>query len=163
MDHSQGFTLEECKRIIEGRTGAKHSSNLFTNDDIDYYYYILKDRWILERIANLFKGDYPDNTIADMEEIYLHEYFPNCRFRRHSDKVLYPDHLLNIGVALNDDYEGGEFMLYDPDYTVPKQAGLLYSYDSGREHEVLLLKEGKRYSLNLFLKHKHLYKSFGLI
>lgn len=163
MDYRQGFTLEECDRIIESREGAKHSSNLFSNDKIDYYYYVLKDRWILERIGKLFSDIYPENTIADMDEIYLHEYFPNCKFVRHMDKLHYPDHLLNIGVALNEDYDGGEFVLYNPDLVLPKQTGLVYCYDSGREHEVLLLKEGKRYSLNLFLKHEHLHTNLGLI
>lgn len=157
------FTVEECKLIRGLGDVSKPSTTLFSDPKINYNYYVLKDRWILERISDYLKPSFPDNKVADMEEIYMHRYFVGGEFKRHSDKIKYPDHLLNVGVCLNDNYIGGEFMLYDPDKQLPKKTGVNYSYPSHIEHEVKRITAGERWSLNLFLKHEHLFESKDIL
>lgn len=158
------FTVEECAYIKEVLAKeSKHSSTIFGDESINYHYYILKDKWILERLSDFLKKDYPNNKVTELPEVYLHQYFEGGEFRRHRDIDLYPDHYLNLGASICDDYEGGEFIVYDPQEVLPKKAGTIYSYLSEREHEVLKITKGERWSLNLFLTIDHLGISKGVI
>ena len=85
-----------------------------------------------------------------MDVIHLHKYNEGNLFEKHRD-IYYPNQVLNIGVCLNDDYEGGEFMLFDPIENLPKQEGYIYSFKNTRYHEVTELTKGIRYSLIAFL------------
>ena len=78
--------------------------------------------------------------------IHLHEYMEGNLFVKHRD-VYYPNQVLNIGVCLNDDYEGGELMMFG-DHRIHLPAGAVVVFPSNfmYPHEVKPVKSGIRYS-----------------
>ena len=56
-----------------------------------------------------------------------------------------------MGVCLNDNYEGGEFILHNPEFFLPKKSGEIYTFPSARMHEVKEILNGERWSIIGFL------------
>lgn len=164
------FSKKECRDIIKLSTIylPTHSKNLFTKKDFNYYYHIVmreeSTQWIFDRIKSYLDIEYTGNISNLMPCIFLHKYLVGSKFGRHNDSTTHPDQILNIGVALNNNYNGGEFVLYEPGETIPKDVGKIYTIDSKRDHEVLEITKGERWSLILFLNAKELnIKSTQLI
>jgi hypothetical protein len=62
-----------------------------------------------------------------------------------------------VGVLLNDDFEGGDFKLYNPnEITLDKVIGNTYLFDVKIDHEITSILEGERYSLLWFLQNEHI-------
>jgi predicted 2-oxoglutarate/Fe(II)-dependent dioxygenase YbiX len=60
---------------------------------------------------------------------------------------------------LNDDFQGGDFKLYNPnEYTLNKVIGNAYIFDARIDHEITPVLNGERYSLLWFLQKDHLTK-----
>ena len=158
------FTGKECLDIIKFSSSCEenHSSVIFKKQTkvFDYFFYtIIRDKysqWIFDRLGKYLYPFYPDNTLYEHPQIYLHRYPVGCKFDRHNDSTTHPDQLVNIGVCLNSDYDGGEFIFYSPDEILPKVEGTIYHMDSNRDHEVTEIVSGERWSLITFLKEKDL-------
>ena len=52
---------------------------------------------------------------------------------------------------MNDNYNGGEFVLYNPELILPKKQGSIYTFLSARMHEVKEILNGERWSIIGFL------------
>ena len=159
------FSEKECKDIIDLSNSLEenHSSIIFKNQkEVNYYFYTIvrndSSQWIFDRFKSYLDEFYPNNKVNEYPQLYLHRYPAGCRFEKHNDSTSYPDQLVNIGACLNDSYTGGEFIFYSPDEVLPKVAGTIYHMDSYREHEVLEILEGERWSLIGFLKQKDIGK-----
>lgn len=158
------FTAEECTQIINiGKVlEEKHSSSIFKGNKkiFDYYFYTIirveHRQWIFDRFKLYLDEYYPNNILDKHPQLYLHRYPAGCKFERHNDSTTHPDQLVNIGACLNNEYKGGDFIFYSPDEVLPKVPGTIYHMDSKREHEVLEIEEGERWSLITFLKQKDL-------
>ena len=156
------FLKKECSEIINlsNTFESNHSSTIFGREDFNYYYHIVvrnvQTQWIFDRLTEFLKLEYPNNKIYEMSEIYLHRYLVGNEFAKHNDSTTHPDQILNIGVCLNSDYEGGEFIPYTPFEILPKVDGTIYIMKSDREHEVKKIISGERWSLILFLNKHHL-------
>lgn len=156
------FSKEECSEIINlsNTFEPKHSSTLFMREDFNYYYHVVirseQTQWIFDRLSSYLKTEYPTNKLYEMAEIYLHRYLVGNEFAIHNDSTNHPDQILNIGVCLNDEYEGGEFIAYNPFEVLSKIPGTIYTMKSDREHEVKKIINGERWSLILFLNKHHL-------
>lgn len=167
------FSKEECNRIInltqeiEGTPRDGNSTNVERpRDKISYTYYnILRNEnvaWIFDKITDYLFFDKNVKVIKPFEVIHLHEYMEGNEFERHRD-IYYPNQVLNIGVCLNDDYVGGDFILYGPEEILPKKTGYIYSFKNTREHEVTKIKSGRRYSLIIFLNNENVETKINLI
>ena len=166
MKKEESFTTKECQEIINLSSiyTPLHSSTIFKTKNFNYYYHIVireeTTQWIFDRIKNFLETLYPSNLADQMPCIFLHKYLAGNKFSRHNDATTKPDQILNIGVALNKDYQGGDFLLYNygdlPDEVVPRDIGKIYTIDSKRDHEVLEITEGERWSLILFLNAREL-------
>lgn len=166
------FTEEECKSIIKYSEYLEenHSSVIFSNKKktFDYFYYTLirneSTQWIFDRFKLYLEEFFESNTLDKHPQLYLHRYPAGCKFERHNDSTTHPDQLINIGACLNSEYVGGDFIFYNPDEVLPKIPGTIYHMDSKRDHEVLEITEGERWSLITFLKQKDLgIKSTNLL
>jgi hypothetical protein len=155
------FTKEECNTIIdlslelEGTNRDVNSKNIERpSENISYTYYNIyknkKVKWIFDRITDYLAHEKNIEVIKPFDIIHLHKYLVGNKFIRHRD-IYYPNQVLNVGVCLNDDYEGGDFILYNPTQPIPKKAGLIYSFKNTTEHEVKEITKGIRYSLIIFL------------
>ena len=152
------FTEEECQSIITySLTLSKNkSSDLAINTKNSYEYRTIikipETKWIFDKMLKFFTEYTGIPVFKSLEEVYVHTYYEGDSFSRHSDQS-YALH--SVGVCLNSDYEGGEFVLYNPDNTLPKETGLIYTFDSTRQHQILEVKKGIRWSMIGFLQLGH--------
>jgi len=167
------FTKEECNTIInlslelEGTNRDINSKNIERpRENISYTYYNIykneKVEWIFNRISDYLTQEKNIEIIKPFHIIHLHKYLTGNKFERHKD-IYYPNQALNVGVCLNDEYDGGDFLLYNPTHIIPKKAGFIYSFKNTTEHEVKEITNGIRYSLILFLFEDNLKLKKNLI
>lgn len=81
----------------------------------------------------------------------LHEYSKGDRFDKHIDSIEeYSDRLWNLGIILNSDFEGGDYLYYDKEdneYSFSKITGNVVAYSSEVPHEITEITQGKRYAM----------------
>lgn len=151
------FTKEECEKIIS------IASSSFMNDSKTYFRYdenikykvsnLIRDEntdWIFDKILNFFTNKTGIKIKKPLNILHIHNYKEGDYFKKHKDN-LYPSQIHNIGVCLNDDYVGGEFVLYEPYEVLPKKQGEIYTFQSLRLHEVKKIESGERWSIIAFL------------
>jgi hypothetical protein len=114
------------------------------------------------RDVNLTNIDRPRDKISYTFYNITRNKNVNWIFEKHRD-IYYPNQVLNIGVCLNDDYVGGDFILYGPKEILPKKAGVIYSFKNTREHEITKIESGNRYSLIIFLNKDNVETKINLI
>jgi hypothetical protein len=156
------FTKDECETIIDFTKKLKstHSTKYFTNtNDIQYLVWGLErndeTQWVFDRLFSYFESETGIKIKLQVDILFIHKYTTGNRFKRHIDKTE-NNQLHNIGVCLNDDYVGGEFVLYEPDLTLPKEQGVIYTFKSARPHEVMEILDGERWSIICFLNLENL-------
>lgn len=118
--------------------------------------------WLFQKLLNWFTSvtnigtkDYTNSPVDDpINELLLtiHGYGPDDRFDKHVDihPGVFSNRMYNIGVQLNDDYEGGEFIVWnekDEELIIPKVAGTAVAYDIRFWHEIKPITSGTRWSI----------------
>ena len=164
------FTKNECEIIINltKKLKSSHSSKYFKNNDgIEYLVWSInrtvETQWIFERMFFYFEDETDIKIKEPINILYIHKYVAGDKFKKHVDRTE-NNQLHNIGVCLNDDYDGGWFKLYDPDLILPKKQGEIYTFKSDRPHEVMEILSGERWSIICFLHLDNLeFKSRSLI
>jgi predicted 2-oxoglutarate/Fe(II)-dependent dioxygenase YbiX len=68
-----------------------------------------------------------------------------------------------VGFHINNDYDGGEYILYNPDSIIDKTPGIPYFFKSDRLHEISKITKGIRKSALLFVNYEDLIKKTTLI
>lgn len=162
------FTLEECNKIIslssilEGKRregDSKYRERV--SPYITYKFWTIprgnNTQWIFDRLNLGFEYYTGHKVVEELDKVILHEYVEGDGFAKHND-IYQEDQFFNIGVNLTDNYQGGEFILYDPDELVGEKAGELYGFHHTRFHEVKKITKGTRWSIVAF----YFYKSAGL-
>lgn len=160
------FTEEECKNIINLTNildKVKEKSFLGNlnshNNEISYdVWNVNRDdstQWIFNKLHKFFTSNTNIEIKSELNQVHIHKFIKGEKFTRHIDNY-YPTQQHNIGVCLNDDYGGGEFVLFNPNLTLPKKTGSIYTFESRREHEVKEITSGERWSLISFLHTYHL-------
>ena len=162
------FSEEECKTIIliAKSIDVKSSKTYFEDTNIKYNTYNINrndtTNWIFERMFEYFTKTTGIKVIKPLDILHVHNYKKGDVFKKHKDN-LYPTQIHNIGVCLNDNYTGGEFVLYEPHETLPKKQGEIYTFSSLRSHEVKEILEGERWSIISFLHINNLDLKKGLL
>lgn len=155
------FTKEECGYIInlskeldEAKPYGYKDNNNNKNLKISYNVWKLnrsdKTQWIFDKIKTYFENETNLKIKKELDKIYIHKYIKGQKFAKHND-TQYKTQIHNVGVCLNDNYEGGEFILYNPEFFLPKNAGEIYTFPSTRFHEVKEILNGERWSIIGFL------------
>jgi len=151
------FTIEECNKIISLSTilemtdrDGLNSNFERKNESISYKFYNIPNtdetNWIFQRFNNYLKESDGLEVIKDIDVIHLHKYDIGNKFTKHRD-IYYDNQHINVGACLNDNFDGGDFILYSPDVTINKKAGNIYSFKNTRLHEVTEITKGTRWSL----------------
>lgn len=167
------FSKEDCDNIIALTSvleGTYRDVNLKNIDrpreKISYTFFNITRKsttnWIFDRISDYIVAELGLEILKPFEVIHLHKYDVGNEFERHRD-IYYPNQVLNIGVCLNDDYVGGDFILYGPKEILPKKTGTIYSFKNTREHEITKIESGNRYSLIIFLNKDNVKTQVNLI
>lgn len=151
------FTKEECEKIISiAKSAYMDDSKTYFKYDEDIRYKVSNvirnenTNWIFDKMLNFFTNKTGIKIKKPLDILHIHNYKQGDYFKKHKDN-LYATQIHNIGVCLNDDYMGGEFVLYEPYEILPKKQGEIYTFQSLRLHEVKKIESGERWSIIAFL------------
>lgn len=152
------FTKQECKIILDdilSNYEASYINRQFEKDTSSYYKIEITEKtWYYHRLKKWFSDEL---NLGDVDGyLTLFFYKEGDRFPIHIDRIqnteFYYDAVYNVNVMLNDDYEGGEFILNNVEYKQP--AGMVYYYESTNPHGVNMVKSGLRYTLIYFVRER---------
>jgi len=150
------FSKEECKLILDLVKSNFQNWNLkdrnFNSEAIDYS---LETIWLFDKLKSFVENETDIKFKNIKKQIHFHKFNKGDWFGKHTD--IRDNRLYAVGVLLNDNFEGGDFKLYNnKEVTLDKIQGNTYIFDVRIEHEITHILKGERYSLLWFLQNKHL-------
>ena len=150
------FTKEECESIISHNktyiTNWRMGDRKYNSQPINYS---LETKWLFDKLRNFVEGETNVRIRTIKKTIHFHKFIKGDWFGKHND--IRDRRLYAVGVLLNDNFEGGDFKLYDSSETIiNKQTGNTYIFDVKIDHEITPILNGERYSLLWFLQNEHL-------
>jgi len=150
------FSKEECQSIIWDETNDVTDWDM--NDrkyDSKPIVYNKSTKWLFEKLKDYFEMETNLKIIKIKKQIHLHRFIKGDWFGKHND--VRDKRLYTIGVLLNDDFQGGDFKMYNPEEIIlNKVIGNAYIFDVGIYHEITPILRGERYSLLWFLQDEHI-------
>jgi predicted 2-oxoglutarate/Fe(II)-dependent dioxygenase YbiX len=88
-------------------------------------------------------------------------------FAKHVDLVKeFDKRRYNLGIQLNDSYEGGEDICWDEnnnEVLISKETGTVMSYHGKIWHEIKQITKGERWSIVMPIKKNHIIENINLI
>jgi hypothetical protein len=159
------FSREECESIIS-RSNVEHQKDWSTNDRkynsqaIDYS---PETSWIFDKLKAFVEIQSDIEFRKIKKQIHFHIFKKGDWFGKHDDTR--DTRVYAVGVLLNDNFEAGDFNLYNPSkIALDKVAGNAYIFDVRIKHEITPILEGERYSLLWFLQKENIkFKTDKLI
>jgi hypothetical protein len=170
------FSKEECDLIISYSKNTKtdlndlidldHSGqkilegNRMIGGDTSYYIHHIinttETEWIFDKILNWFSnisGIKLNSEKYKLDKCMLLNYLEGDKFQRHIDiSDGFEERRWNLGIQLNDGYEGGEYVCYDineKEIIFPKEIGTAIAYHISIPHEIKEIRKGNRWSMVL--------------
>lgn len=163
------LSKKECDEIISFGKEFEMTSVLVSSDahpsglkktkleyDIAYVKRTENTQWVFDKISEYLSPIYPTNKVSEREYFYLHKFEKGNRFTKHIDKHRQNDWVLVVGGILNDDFEGGRLLTYNPDGELATKMGEIYTMDASVLHEVTEITKGVRHSFVFFIEQKDL-------
>jgi hypothetical protein len=150
------FSKEECESIISYNNA--HITNWIMNDrkyDSQPINYSIETKWLFDKLKDFLQRETNIEIRTIKKTIHFHKFIKADWFGKHNDTR--ENRLYAVGVLLNDDFEGGDFKLYNPNEIIlNKVIGNAYLFDVRIDHEITPILEGERYSLLWFLQNEHI-------
>ena len=128
-----------------------------------------ESEWMFEKLFNWFSNvskveRNPDNKPVGCS---LHKYSKGDSFMKHMDfNSNFPNRRWNLGIQLNDNYSGGEYICYDEnnkEILLSKEVGNAIAYDATTLHEIKEIVDGERWSIVLTILKKDILEKMHLI
>lgn len=165
------FTKDECIRIIQYSEKYRNygfnvewyrkiydKDNRRKNKEINLQGYIIPNNnetnWVFEKIKKYFEETTKIKFKKEIDDIFLAKYSVGDVFPKHTDLTeKFPNRKYNIGVHLNDDYEGGDFNIWktqndsEGSKIFPKKEGTIFIYQPHQLHEITKIDKGTRWSI----------------
>lgn len=150
------FTKKECELIMTYNeshiTNWEMSNRKYNSQPIKYS---PKNSWLFDKLKHFVEINSNIEIINLKKIIHFHKFTKGDWFGRHND--VRDGRLYAVGVLLNNDFEGGEFKLYNPNEQIlNKICGNTYVFDVTIDHEITPILDGERYSLLWFLQKEHI-------
>ena len=150
------FSKEECDSIISYNdtyiTHWKMGDRKYNSQPINYS---SDTKWLFDKLKGFVEKETNIEIGTIKKQIHFHKFVKGDWFGKHND--IRENRLYAVGVLLNDNFEGGDFKLYNPnEITLDKVSGNTYLFDVIIEHEITPILEGERYSLLWFLQNEHI-------
>jgi hypothetical protein len=112
-------------------------------------------KWLFDKLKLFFESNTDLSLLKSKNQIHFHKFIKGDWFDKHND--VSEKRLYAVGVLLNDDFEGGDFKLYNPnEILLNKITGNTYIFDVRIAHEITPILNGERYSLLWFLQHENI-------
>ena len=167
------FTKEECDLIIsyanpemdikkyfnftETVTAKLDNNKLKMGFKTSYNVFVLlndeTNKWFFDKLTNWFEktSNIKLNNENKISYCTLHRYDIGDRFVKHVDITEgFERRRYNIGIQLNDNYEGGEYVIWDDnenEIIISKETGTALAYHGRLFHEINKITEGERWSI----------------
>jgi hypothetical protein len=150
------FNKEECDLIINliktNQQNWDFNDRKYNSQPINYS---LETKWIFDRLKIFIETEIDIEIIKIKKNIHFHTFKNGDWFGKHYDTR--DNRVYAVGVLLNDNFEGGDFNLYNQNkVTLNKILGNTYIFDVKIEHEITPILKGERYSLLWFLQNEHI-------
>jgi hypothetical protein len=154
------FTEEECKNIIDLKNKYPLIGDNGRWDEFDnfkYKFYTLNEatdvNWIINRMCDFFEDEMKLHIYTRPIKLSLHHYTPGDEFGKHIDTGT-PIKEWNVGLCLNDNFDGGDYLLYDENdnpIEIAKKTGNVSIYQSQVFHQVTPIISGERWAIAMFI------------
>lgn len=150
------FSKEECEFVLNLVKSNLQNWNFkdrnFNSEAINYS---LETKWLFDKLKDFVERETKIEIKKIKKQIHFHKFIKGDWFGKHND--VRDSRLYAIGVLLNDDFDGGDFKLHNPnELTLDKFIGNAYIFDVRIEHEITPILHGERYSLLWFLQNEHI-------
>jgi len=101
-----------------------------------------------------YHGKIPSLFVEQDTGYDLLKYETGQFYKEHTDSFIQIPRVLSCSIALNDDYEGGEFAFFNRElkYKVPKGGAILFPSNFMYPHEIMPVTSGTRYSIITWFK-----------
>lgn len=158
---------EECEQIISMGEGKWEKSLLSYKKEMDnlrkstqHTPHTNKGEWLYNIIKRCFSKININITADTLYENQILKYDEGGFIFKHQDIVRYDadgiqtDRYYVLNIVLNDDFEGGDFIIYDKNDNPTKLnrgAGVGAIFKTNEFHEVTKVTKGTRYSFSVFL------------
>ncbi len=131
-------------------------------DDRSYEFAVMMNNEmdITTKLLDWFENESGEKLIHKKYSLIIHKYNVGDYFDKHTDSVErnYKNRAYVVGFHINDEYDGGEYMLYNPNEIIDKGPGVPYCFKSNRLHEITKITNGIRKSALIFINHEDLVK-----
>jgi len=120
---------------------------------------------ITTKLLNWFEKESGETLKHKNFHLTIHQYKIGDFFKKHIDavEIKNKNRKYVIGFHINDNYEGGDYILYNPNFIIDKTVGVPYMFTSDREHEITEVTKGVRKSALIFINHEDLDNKLKLI
>lgn len=150
------FSREECESIILYNdahiTNWKMNDRKYNSQPINHS---LETNWLFHKLKKFVEENTDIKIKTIKETIHFHKFTKDDWFGKHNDDR--DNRIYAVGVLLNDNFEGGDFKLYNPiEQTLNKVVGNTYLFDVRIEHEITPILNGERFSLLWFLQKENI-------
>jgi PKHD-type hydroxylase len=164
-----GFSVEECKRIIDAFSQQCIDQGTIFNGQqseirkskLTWIPRNISTQWIYDRLLDMAKEandsmfGFDITTFYDQIQFGLYDGSENGKYDNHIDvgtECIAACRKLSMSVQLSDpdDYEGGDLVI-DNQFECPKKRGTTAVFSSFITHKVTPVTKGKRYSLVVWL------------
>ena len=150
------FSKEECESIISYNdtyiTNWVMDNRKYNSQPINYS---LDTKWLFDKLKEFVERETKIEFRSIKKQIHFHKFVKADWFGKHND--IRENRLYAVGVLLSDDFEGGDFKLYNPNEIIlDKVIGNTYLFDVRIDHEITPILQGQRYSLLWFLQNEHI-------
>ena len=111
--------------------------------------------WLFDKLKTFFETETGLQISTIKKQIHFHKYKKGDWFGKHND--IRDNRFYAVGVLLNDNFVGGDFIMYNTDMQIlNKKIGNTYLFDVRIDHEIKPILDGSRYSLLWFLQQEHI-------
>lgn len=166
-DLNEYFNISDSFNFIDG------NKLIATKNNTSYRVFVIKNtsetEWMFNKIISWFSkvNDIKINHNNKVELCTLHQYGVGDQFSKHIDLIKgFDTRRYNLGIQLNDSYEGGEYICWDEnnnEILISKQTGTVLSYHCRIWHEIKEITNGERWSIVMPIKKQHIIEKENLI
>jgi hypothetical protein len=144
-----------------------------TNGRTSYSVFVIENTsetmWMFNKLLKWFSdvNNIKINYDNKVELCTLHQYSVGDKFSKHIDLMEgFETRRYNLGIQLNDSYEGGEYICWDDnddEVLISKQTGTALSYHCRIWHEIKEITNGERWSIVMPIHKHHIIEKINLI